>query len=361
MNQKSEFLILIYGGQSTEHDISRRSACTIYQNLNTSKYTPILIGIDESSNWWLQEKDNIQIKDSMVEIIKKHQIDPGFLLKYQDSGVVFPIIHGRGGEDGTLYGMLECMNMCFVGCGCLGAAIGMNKIISKKLVSSAGIRVVPYFTINSYEWMKFKSQSNYDVFKEKITTVLEGWPVFIKPASQGSSVGISKVKDFDEFIKGVEDAFLYDTDLLVEKAFNVREIECAVLGGNNPKCSVPGEVITEVGFYDYSAKYKTNTSRIQIPADLSQNDVDLLKKDSIAIFKTLNLESMSRVDFFFNKDDGLYYFNEVNTVPGFTSISQYPKLWEYEGLSLSKLLDELINIGKERFKKSKEIVKSFKI
>ena len=357
MDNKKEYVILMYGGESTEHDVSRRSAYTIYKNLDRSKYNLILIGIDETGLWWLQPGSNIQEdpSSSTLVIVKDHQIDPGYLLQYKGKAVVFPIIHGHGGEDGTIQGLLECVGIAYVGSGCMGSAIGMDKIISKKLVESLGIRVVPYFELSSYEW----TVSSQDLILDKVLAKL-GTPLFIKPACQGSSVGISKVKSREELRSGINEALIYDSKVLIEKAFNVREIECAVLGGEAPQSTVPGEIITEIGFYDYEAKYKTNTSKIQVPAILDPKDVDQLKSDSVSIFKVLNLYGMSRVDFFFNKDDGFYYFNEVNTVPGFTSISQYPKLWEYEGISLVKLLDKLIELGKTRYQNNQKIKKVFK-
>ena len=357
MDNKKEYVILIYGGQSTEHDVSRRSAYTIYKNLDLTKYNRILIGIDESGMWWLQP-DSSRVENpasSTLLILKDKRIDPGYLLQYQDNSVVFSIIHGHGGEDGLIQGLLECLNMAYVGSGCMGSAIGMDKLISKKLVEHAGIRVVPYSELNYYDW----THSDQSQILDSIVNHLKGFSMFIKPACQGSSVGISKVSSTKELKSGIDEAFKYDSKLLIEKAFRVREIECAVLGGDEPKSSVPGEIITEVGFYDYDAKYKTDTSIIKVPADLLQSDVKELKSMAVTIFKTLNLYGMSRVDFFFNKDDGLYYFNEVNTVPGFTSISQYPKLWDYEGIPIHKLIDQLIQLGKSRYLDSKRIKKSY--
>ena len=345
MDKKNIFLI--FGGQSTEHEISCRSALTIYRNVDKTKYSLHTIGIDREGSWWLITPDP-KDSDTNLVISKDKKIDVNYILGFKDP-VVFPIIHGNTGEDGKIQGLCEFFNIACVGSSCLGSSIGMDKAISKKLVESAGIRVVPYYEIYKADWILFKKENKTSEVIDDIIKQL-GLPLFVKPTSQGSSVGISKVIDKKALENACDLAFKFDTKLLVEKAFNVRELECAALGTeSNPMITVAGEVITGTGFYDYEAKYISKTaSTIQSPADLSAEQKQELKEKSKIIFKTLQLYGMSRIDFFLNKDDNLFYFNEVNTVPGFTSISQYPQLLKYEGVPTNELIDRLISLAEER-------------
>ncbi len=311
---------VIFGGKSVEHEVSVVSARNIIKALDKEKYKVIPIYIERTGNSRLDRK-----------IFNK--ID-----------VVFPVIHGAYGEDGTLQGLLKFSGLPFVGAGVLGSAIGMDKDISKRLLKQAGIAVADFITIYSEERISYKQAS------KKLGPV-----VFVKPANSGSSVGINKAKNEKEFKKAVSKAFKYDSKIIIEQAINGREIECSVLGNEAPRASIPGEIIPKGGFYSYEAKYiDKDGAGLEIPAKLSKTAVKKIQQTAINAFKILNCEGMARVDFFLKKSGDLLV-NEINTIPGFTSISMYPKLWEASGISLSKLLDKLISLALERFKKEQKL------
>ncbi|TRZ64632.1 MAG: D-alanine--D-alanine ligase [Spirochaetia bacterium] len=311
---------IVFGGKSVEHEVSVVSARNIIKALDKGKYKVIPIHIKRTGNWFLDRK-----------IFNK--ID-----------VVFPVIHGMYGEDGTIQGLLKFSGLPFVGAGVLGSAIGMDKDISKHLLKEAGIPVAKFITLYSGEKISFKKVS------EKL-----GSPVFVKPANTGSSVGINKVKDEKEFKKAVSEAFKYDSKVIIEEAIKGREIECSVLGNDAPIASIPGEIIPKNGFYSYEAKYiDKKGAEFKIPAGVSKETIKKIQQTAIRAFKTLNCAGMGRVDFFLKKNGDLLV-SEINTIPGFTSISMYPKLWEASGIPLSKLLDKLIGLALERFKKEQKL------
>ncbi len=311
---------VIFGGKSVEHEVSVVSARNIIKALDREKYKVIPIHIKRMGNSQLGRK-----------IFNK--ID-----------VIFPVIHGAFGEDGTLQGLLKFSGLPFVGAGVLGSAIGMDKDISKRLLKQAGISVADFIIIYSGEQVSYKQAS------KKLGPVM-----FVKPANSGSSVGINRAKNEKEFKKAVSEAFKYDSKIIIEEFINGREIECAVLGNENPKASVPGEIIPKGGFYSYEAKYiDKDGAGLEIPAKLSKTAIKKIQQTAIKAFKILNCEGMARVDFFLKKN-GTLLINEINTIPGFTSISMYPKLWEASGILLPKLLDKLISLALERFKKEQKL------
>ena len=336
------------------------SAKNVIDALDKDKYEPVLIGIDKSGRWLMNEPSQFLLNSSDPKLIALNKansenvaltpqsegqltnLNSGHLDKTVD--VVFPILHGPLGEDGTIQGLLKLANVPFVGAGVLGSAVGMDKDVMKRLLRDAGIPVPKFLVFRLGQVPDFEQ-----VIREL------GSPVFVKPANLGSSVGISKAKDTAGFRKAVEDAFHYDTKILVEEAIQGREIECAVLGNDEPIASVPGEIIPSHEFYDYEAKYiDENGARLEAPAKLDTDTVKHAQELAIRTFKTLNCEGMGRIDFFL-KPDGTLLVNEINTIPGFTKISMYPRLWALSGISYTKLIDRLIELAMQRFEREQRL------
>ena len=359
MNKKIKVGIL-FGGKSAEHEISLLSAKNIIEALDKNKYEPVLIGIDKSGRWLLNEPSRFLLNSSNPKLIALNKansesvaltpqsegrltsLNSGYLDKTVD--VVFPILHGPFGEDGTLQGLLKLAGVPFVGAGVLGSAVGMDKDVMKRLLRDAGIPIPHFLSFTRNHTPNFE-----DVSREL------GLPLFVKPANLGSSVGISKAKDEASFHKAVEDAFRYDTKILIEEAVQGREIECAVLGNDEPVASVPGEIIPTHEFYDYEAKYiDEDGARLEAPAKLDAGTVKRVQALAIRTFRALNCEGMGRVDFFL-KPDGTLLVNEINTIPGFTKISMYPRLWALSGISYTQLIDRLIQFAIERFEREQKL------
>jgi D-alanine-D-alanine ligase len=353
---------ILYGGRSAEHEVSLQSAKNVISALDKKKYEIIPIGIDKTGKWFRYDKGNYILNKNNPKLIKlnrsKNKVSlsiakPGSLInpvgkQEKNIDVIFPILHGPYGEDGTMQGLLKLANVPFVGASVLGSSVGMDKDIMKRLLRDAGIPIGKFITLN---------------YQEKITFVKAkrelGVPIFVKPANMGSSVGVSKVKTEKEFKKAINQAFKYDTKVILEQNIEGREIECSVLGNDNPKASLPGEVILSDDFYSYDTKYISEDGAIvDIPAKLSKKEIKDIQDLAIKTFKTLSCEGFARVDFFL-KDNGKILVNEINTIPGFTSISMYPKLWEASGLPLPKLLDELIRLAIQRFKREQKLRTDF--
>jgi len=277
----------------------------------------------------------------LIKLVGGQKISPpGKLFEGKNVDVVFPILHGPFGEDGTMQGLLKLANIPFVGAGVLGSAIGMDKDVMKRLLRDAGISVAQFLTLRRQDTPDYN-----DVTKEL------GLPLFVKPANMGSSVGVSKVNNEADFIDAVKEAFKYDNKILIEENILGHEIECSVLGNESPIVSVPGEVIPRHEFYSYEAKYvDENGAGLEIPAKLSDEETDKIKSIALKTFKVLECEGFGHVDCFLTKE-GKVYVNEINTIPGFTSISMYPKLWEASGISYSELIDKLIQLAIDRFQK----------
>lgn len=339
---------LIFGGRSAEHEISIISARAIYKNLNRKKYQVISIYVTKQGKWKLvsspeASRKELQSGQSFSFLPWSNQS-----LKAEiEAGVYFPVLHGPFGEDGTIQGLLEMADVPYVGAPVLASSLGMDKAIFKNLISKTGLPVVPYMVINEEDWKENPSGTENKILKEL------SWPLFIKPSNMGSSVGISKVKGQKNLSSAVETAFRYDRKILVEKAITGREIECSVLGNERPIASLPGEVIPYREFYDYADKYLDKKTRFQIPADLSANLISQFQELSVATFKTIDACGMARIDFFLEKETERIYINEINTIPGFTEISMYPKLWEASGLSFCQLLDKLIELALSRHRLKK--------
>lgn len=359
-------VVVLYGGKSTEHEVSCRSAAFVLRNLNPEKYNIIAIGINKEGHWLPQNIEKILANGvKTIPIFEPGQqaLPPAgtpnvpetiFTQNQLDKNktVVFPVIHGTNGEDGTLQGLMELSEIAFVGPDTLGSAVGMDKGVAKRLAMSENIEVVPWIEVYKEEWPRNSSE----VAKEAIERL--GFPMFVKPARLGSSVGVSKVRKPEELLVACEHAFLFDDKLLIERGLDVREIECAVIGGRQPKVSLPGEIAAK-DFYSYEAKYvDADGATIIVPAALSKEKTAEAQDICRRAYRALNLYGMSRVDLFLEKSTNKYYFNEVNTIPGFTEISQFPMLWAESGLKPADLLDELVNLALERKKVKSSLKRS---
>jgi len=351
---------ILFGGKSAEHEVSLQSARNVAAALDRNKYEPVYIGVKKTGEWLAPgvserylaltaKQQQTKGPEKSREIVMMAPSGGGILTR--DSGavegkidVVFPILHGPFGEDGTVQGLLKLADVPFVGAGVLGSAVGMDKDVMKRLLRDAGISIGKFIVLRSHEKMQFA-----DAKKEL------GLPMFVKPANLGSSVGVSKVHTEKEFKAALLHAFQFDTKVLIEEFINGREVECSVLGNDDPIASVPGELIIGHEFYSYEAKYlDADGATPRIPADLSKATSARVQELAIASFKALCCEGMGRVDSFVTKDDKVFV-NEINTIPGFTNISMYPKMWEASGLPYSKLIDRLIELALERHEKEKKL------
>ncbi|MCX7026224.1 MAG: D-alanine--D-alanine ligase [Spirochaetes bacterium] len=360
-------IVLLYGGRSGEHEVSLVSAASILSHLDLSAYRPILVGITKKGKWVLQEEVPIPPETGsmsglpLAEKGRKVYVLPGagFAVESPSGSVeslpcdlVFPVLHGTFGEDGTIQGLLECAGIPYVGAGVLGSAIGMDKQVTKELLKGAGIPVVDSILIHAADWA---NPGFFPSLARKIEARF-GWPCFVKPACSGSSVGTSKVSDSQTLESALFKAFLYDEKVLVEEFVFAREIECAVLGNDKPKAFAPGEVIPSHEFYDYDAKYSDpKGASFKVPAPLLAEQNEAVLACAIKAYKTLCLSGMARVDFFLDKKTGDIAVNEVNTIPGFTSISMYPMLCKDGGLPYPELIDSLIDLAFERFERRSEL------
>lgn len=358
---------LIYGGRSGEHEVSLQSAKSIFEALDKSKYNVFLIGIDKQGHWLLGDPANYLLNAQNPKLIALNKSGSSAITPVNktvkpeiislDTGrgmakidVFFPIIHGTYGEDGSLQGMLEMLDVAYVGAGVTGSSIGMDKDVQKRLLQAAGINVARFITIR-------KSQYN----KEQINKIVQKFrlPVFVKPANLGSSVGISKAHNNNELERAIVDAFKYDTKVMVEEYIKGREIECSVLGNDEPIASIPGEIIPHHEFYSYEAKYiDENGAGLKIPADLPKKTIKEVQRIAVKVFQTLECYGFARVDFFLTPK-GKIYLNEINTIPGFTKISMFPKLFGYSGIPYQDLLDKLINLALEKKKEKDELKRSY--
>lgn len=357
---------IVFGGKSCEHEISLLSAKNVIEALDKEKYEPVLIGIDKNGTWHRKDPSKYLNHASDPKMIELHgpandlaiapKEGPGSFLHTTTTNstsvdVIFPVLHGSYGEDGTIQGLLKIANIPFVGADVLGSAIGMDKDVVKRLLKEAGIPTAKCIILK-----KHNPIPSYQQVIEKL-----GLPFFVKPANAGSSVGVCKVKNEQEFVKSIEEAFSYDKKILLEEFISGREIECAVLGNEHPIASLPGEIVPTHDFYSYEAKYlDENGARLEVPAKLDLSIIKTVQEMSIQVFQVLCCEGMARVDFFL-KEDGNLVVNEINTIPGFTKISMYPKMWQVSGLSYADLLDRLIQLALERHKEELQIQTNYKL
>ena len=339
---------LLFGGRSAEHDISIISARAIHHNLDRKKYRVLSIYINKQGRWKLVSSPvapaaALRSGHSFSFLPWSSRVDQPAVR----ADVYFPVLHGPFGEDGTIQGLLEMADVPYVGAPVLASALGMDKAVFKNLLSRLGLPVVPYLVVYEEDWKDNLRQ----VEKQALAEI--GLPLFVKPANLGSSVGISKVKNRKQLTPAIRLAFRYDRKILIEKAISGREIECSVLGNERPRASLPGEVIPYREFYDYADKYLEGKTRFRIPADLPPGLVRRFQELAIASFRAIDACGLARVDFFLEAKTNKIYINEINTIPGFTEISMYPRLWEVSGLSFSRLLDRLITLALERHRKKK--------
>jgi D-alanine-D-alanine ligase len=342
---------VLFGGRSGEHEVSLASAASIIRGLDPNKYEAVPIGITKEGHWLA----GAGAQKMLPEVLKTGQrvamsADPSDAAlisldgdaRGQKLDVIFPVIHGTFGEDGTMQGLLELAGLPFVGAGVLGSAIGMDKDVAKKLLQVAGIPVVPWIAVQRADWERDPKAIRRAVEKKF------KYPVFVKPATLGSSVGMTKVHSRAELGPALDLAAEFAMKIMVEKAVSAREIEVSVLGNHDPRASVPGEIVPHREFYDYTAKYLEDGTQLLIPAKLKKSEVKKIQAMAIAAFGALELSGMARVDFFVEKRGGKIFLNEVNTIPGFTSISMYPKLWEADGIPFRELITKLIALALER-------------
>ena len=374
---------VLYGGRSGEHEVSLASAASVFANLDRSRYEPVPIKIEKDGRWALADRPpSTMIAGEVIEQARLEAARPvregrevHFVARPSDEtilsidrtrgrdadvpaavvtglslDVIFPMLHGPYGEDGTMQGLLELANIPYVGAGVLASAVGMDKGMMKIAFAGRGLPVCPYRVVLRHEW---KTNA------ERITADLEKalqYPMFVKPANLGSSVGISKAKNASELVAAMDLAGSFDRKIVVEAAVpDAREIECAVLGNDTPEASVPGEIIPSREFYDYESKYLDEGSKSVIPADLPARTADEVRRLSIEAFKAVDAAGMSRIDFLLSRRDGSLWLNEVNTIPGFTTISMFAKLWAASGVDYPTLLDRLIGLALDRHAEKQQL------
>lgn len=333
---------VVYGGRSGEHEVSLNSARSVMDAMDKDKYEILPFLIDRQGNWFF--------RDSQLIFLSLAPDNAGFILPGRENHLirvdaVFPVLHGTYGEDGTVQGLMEIAGIPYVGAGVLGSAAGMDKEVMKILFAGAGLPQVSYTVVK---------RSNWETGPEKEIERVEneiGFPCFVKPANLGSSVGITKVKSREGLAQAVETAARFDAKIIIEEGLeNVREIEVSVLGNEWPEASIPGEIQPSNEFYDYNAKYIDGKSGLLIPAPLDRETAENIRAMAVKAFLAVEGSGLGRLDFFLRRDTGEIYINEINTMPGFTSISMYPKLWEATGLPCEKLIDRLIELAFERFR-----------
>lgn len=346
-------LCVIFGGQSPEHEISRKSVTSILNNLNKEKYNITTIGITKNGEWYLYSGDYSKIENGDWEQDKTNKkaflspdaSDKAVIVFDGDTyskihiDVIFPVLHGEHGEDGTIQGLFEMSNIPYVGMGVMASANAMDKTTTKIVFQNAGIPQADWVVV-----------LNTDDFESKMNEIENklGYPCFVKPARTGSSVGVGKAHNRDELKSALMNAAKFDRKILVEEHIDGHEVECAVLGNENPKAATVGEIMPTVEFYDFDAKYNDNSTKLQIPADLPSETIEKIREYAVRAFKALDGSGLSRVDFFVKHSDGSVVLNEINTLPGFTNISMYPKLWGASGIEYSELLDSLIELAEKR-------------
>ncbi len=355
MTSKKLRVAVLFGGKSAEHEVSLQSARNVIEALDKEKYDIVPIGIDKEGRWLLAETSNYLLNSGDPKRIRLNKSSATVAVVPQSSGtlmelasrreapridVFFPVLHGPFGEDGSIQGLLKLANVPFVGSGVLGSAVSMDKDVMKRLFRDAGIPIADFVVVHPGDAVSFAT------IADKL-----GSPVFIKPANLGSSVGVHKVGNETELGPALVDAFAYDTKVLIEQAIIGREIEVSVLGNESPIASVPGEIVPRHAFYSYDAKYLDDQGAdLEIPAKLDPDVAKRIQQTAIQAFRIAGCEGMARVDFFL-QPDGTAIANEINTIPGFTSISMYPKLWEASGIPQSELLDRLIQLALDRFRR----------
>jgi len=347
-------IAILFGGRSAEHEVSVVSAGAVRRALDPARYEPVYIGITREGTWHLLDEPPAllpggselpAVDDARAGMEVELARGSGALVRpdgtQREVDVVFPLVHGPYGEDGTIQGMLELAGLPFVGAGVLASAVGMDKAVQKVLFEAAGLNVIPHQVVLERDW-----EEDAEAVEARAQDL--GFPLFVKPATLGSSVGITKVKEQDELRPAIEEALKYSRKAVLERsAEGAREIECGVLGNDDPVASVPGEIVPAGEFYDYRSKYLDEGTRLEVPADLPGEVVEQIQQMAVAAFRAVDCSGMARVDFFYWEPQRLAV-NEINTVPGFTPQSMYPRLWEASGLSYPELIDRLVDLAFER-------------
>ena len=347
-------ICVIFGGISTEHDVSIVSGTSVIKNLNKQKYQIIPMYIDKNGIWYRYLKDVNQINILKIgeQPIELEKVD-NFVDIIGQCDIVFPVLHGIGGEDGSIQGLCKILNKPIVGCGILASSIGMDKVYTKAILEKAKIRQTKYQYVRKIENNYIYIDSNFNEKEEKLDNVCSEieksllYPMFIKPSNSGSSVGIKKANNLVELKEAIVYAGNYDKKIIIEQGIDGREIECAVIGNEKVEASCVGEIVPADNFYSFNAKYKNSESRTIIPAEISKEISDEIRRIAIKAFKAIDGKGLARVDFFVEKNTNNIYLNEINTMPGFTQISMYPKLFENSGIKYEKILDKLIELAKE--------------
>ena len=350
-------LAVLFGGISSEHDISCLSAASILRNLDKTQYEIYPVGITQEGQWFYcpdVSADSVEngawerLTDKVPAVLSPDRGVHGLVLLRDGKtetirlDCVFPVLHGAGGEDGTIQGLLELAGIPYVGCGVAASANSMDKSITKVLVDAAGVRQAKYYLALRYDF-----ERGAEGVVRTAADQLGKFPVFVKPCSQGSSVGVAKANDMLELAAGLTEAFKLDDKVLVEEFIDGHEVECAVLGNRNPVASTVGEIAPTQEFYTFDAKYKDETSQLYIPAHITPQQIETVRQNALRVYAALGCRGLSRVDFFVTHEGGEVVFNELNSIPGFTSISMYPKLFDHEGLHYPALLDRLIALALE--------------
>ncbi len=355
MSKKKKVAIL-YGGRSVEHGVSVNSARNIYEYIDKDRFEPLLIGISQEGQWFQTSGVTRDIEQGKAIGLILDAQSPGFILLSSGdrikADIIFPVLHGTDGEDGSIQGLIKAMDIPMVGTGVLGSSISMNKVVAKRLLKAAGLPVTRYldFHFSDRETINFK-----EVKKEL------GLPLMVKSASLGSSVGVSKVKDEATFATAIDEAFRYDDELLIEEFVKGREIECAILGNYPPEASFPGEIVInpKYDFYSFDAKYvDPEAVRIDVPADLHKKTADRIREISLRAYQALHCQDFARVDLFVAESGGLF-INEINTIPGFTNSSMFPMMWKERGIEFSDLISRLLDLAEERYDRGKRIERGF--
>lgn len=355
MSKKKKVAIL-FGGRSVEHGVSVNSARNIFEYINKDRFEPLPIGITKSGQWFLTNGVTKEIGQGKALGLILDAQAPGFILVSSGdrlkADIIFPVLHGTDGEDGSIQGLIKAMDIPMVGTGVLGSSISMNKIIAKRLLKDAGLPVTNFVSFHHTE----KEKIDYKAIKK-----LLGTPFMVKSASLGSSVGVSKVKNEASFDKAVEESFRYDESILMEEFITGREIECAILGNNPPEASYPGEIIinSKYDFYTFDAKYvDPQAVRIDVPAKLETKTAEKVRDICVKAYKALCCEDFARVDLFLTAE-GKIYINEINTIPGFTNSSMFPMMWNERGVGFTELISRLLDLAQERYDRGQTIEREF--
>ena len=347
-----ENVCIVYGGKSAEHDVSILTAQNVLNAIDKEKYQVDIIYITNDGDW--KKKENIVDPIDDIDALRLADVPAGEISKLLNEGslgtaysAVFPLLHGPNGEDGTIQGLFEVLDIPYVGNGVLAASSSMDKLVMKQLFAHRGLPQLPYVSFLRSEYQKYENN-----ILKLVHDKLE-YPVFVKPANLGSSVGISKCNDEEELKQGIEEAFQFDRKLVIEQGINAREIEVAVLGNDYPETTWPGEVVKDVAFYDYKAKYKDGKIKLDIPADLNDDVKMTLRNMAVEAFKATDCSGLLRADFFVTEDNQIF-INETNAMPGFTAYSMYPSLWENMGVSYAELISKLNELAKEKHEDKKK-------